>query len=214
MKSGLGVPISFDGSFRILITVATTRHCRKWPKDFISRVRLFGEVFVNAMLRKESEEKLRNAFIEIKELKKRVEEDYMYVREENNGLVNDYSDIVGKSGAFRRVLVKVEQVASTDATTLLLGGDRHRKRADRKVYPQCKQAQGSSADDDQLCCPGSNSDRKRTLRPRERGIYGALSRRVGRFEAANGTTLFLDEIGDLPLELQPKLLRVLAKKAN
>jgi formate hydrogenlyase transcriptional activator len=63
-----------------------------------------------------------------------------------------------------------------------------------------------------LCGNSSGTTGERTLRPRERAFTGAVARKVGRFESANGGTLFLDEIGDIPLELQTKLLRVLQEQ--
>ncbi|MBI5248983.1 MAG: sigma 54-interacting transcriptional regulator, partial [Desulfomonile tiedjei] len=119
-KSHLSIPITLAGSTAGAFTVATTRHHRTWSEDLIPRLRLFGEVFINAMARKRSEEKLQEALSEIRKLKDRIEADYVYLREEIK-LEHDFSDIVGKSDVLKKILLKVRQVAPTNATVLILG---------------------------------------------------------------------------------------------
>jgi PAS domain S-box-containing protein len=157
--------------------------------------------------RKEGEIKLQNAYSEIATLKAQLEADRTYLREEIK-LEHDYEKIIGDSDMMKYVLFRAEQVAPTDTTVLILGetgtGKELIARAihnagTRKARPLIKV--------DCASLPANLIESE--LFGHERGAFtGAVEKRVGRFELANGATLFLDEIGELPLELQPKLLRV------
>ncbi len=208
VKSTLGVPISFAGSLGGVINVSTTVSCRVWPKSFVPRLRLFGEVFVNAIMRKKSEEKLQEAFYEIKELKERFEADYLYLKEEIEGGY-DLEGIVGKSRALKKILLKVKLVAPTDVTVLILGETSTGKGLIARAVHDLS-GRGERPLIQVNCAALAPNIIESELFGHEKGAFtGATARRLGRFETAKGTTLFLDEIGDLPLELQPKLLRVL-----
>ncbi len=208
VKSTLSVPISVGGSTIGALVFTTTRSHRTWPEELIPRSRLFGEVFANAIMRKRSEESLRNALSEIKHLKERIEADYMYLREEMN-LEHDFGDIVGKSEALRVILLKAKQVAPTNATVLLLGETGTGKGLiARAIHNLSKRKHRPLVQVN--CAALSPSLVESELFGHEKGAFtGATNRRTGRFETAHGTTLFLDEIGELPPELQAKLLRVL-----
>ena len=210
IKSALGVPIRFAGSVKGVINIATTRANKDLPEELIPRLRLFGEVFFNALMRKESEEKLQDALTEIKKLKQRVEADYFYLREEVDlDLKRDFSGVVGKSDALKKILIKVKQVAPTHASVLLLGETGTGKGLIARAIHNASELRNRPFM--QVNCaalvPGLVESE---LFGHEKGAFtGASTRRQGSFEAARGTTLFLDEIGELPLEQQPKLLRVL-----
>jgi formate hydrogenlyase transcriptional activator len=210
IKSALAVPIKFAGSVKGVINIATTNAFKNFPEELIPRLRLLGEVFINALMRKQSEEKLQRALTEIKGLKKRIEADYFYLREEIDfAIERDFSDIVGKSDALKKILLKVKQVAPTHASVLLLGETGTGKGLiARAIHNASKRRDRPLM---QINCaalaPGIIESE---LFGHEKGAFtGALIQRTGRFEAARGTTLFLDEIGELPLEQQPKLLRAL-----
>jgi formate hydrogenlyase transcriptional activator len=207
-KSYLSIPITLAGSTAGALSIVSTRRHQTWSDDLIPRLRLFGEVFVNAMSRKQSEEKLRAALSEVKKLKDRIEADYVYLREEIK-IEHDFGDIVGKSDALKEILTKVRQVASTNATVLVLGETGTGKGLIARAIHNA-----SARKDRPLiqvnCAALAGGLIESELFGHEKGAFtGAQLNRAGRFELANGTTLFLDEIGDLPLELQPKLLRVL-----
>ena len=208
VKSTLSVPISVGGSTIGALVFTTTRAHRTWPEELIPRSRLFGEVFANALMRKRSEESLRNALLEIKQLKERIEADYTYLREEIN-LEHDFGDIVGKSEALKMILLKAKQVAPTNATVLLLGETGTGKGLiARAIHNLSKRKHRPLVQVN--CAALTPSLIESELFGHEKGAFtGATTRRSGRFETAHGTTLFLDEIGELPLELQAKLLRVL-----
>ena len=207
-KSYLSIPITLAGSTAGALSIVTTRRHQTWSDDLIPRLRLFGEVFINAMARKQTEEKLRVALSEVRKLKDRIEADYLYLREESK-IKHDFSDIVGKSDALKEILLKVRQVASTNATVLVLGETGTGKGLIARAIHNA-----SARKDRPLiqvnCAALAGGLIESELFGHEKGAFtGAQLNRAGRFELADGTTLFLDEIGDLPLELQPKLLRVL-----
>ncbi|NNJ99140.1 MAG: sigma 54-interacting transcriptional regulator, partial [Desulfatitalea sp.] len=120
IKSLLSVPIPAGGSIAGALTVATTRNQRTWTDEDIATVQLFGEIFVNALIRKRTEASLRMALEEVKLLKDRFEADYIYLKEEID-LTHDLGDIVGATRAFKDVLSKVRLVAPTNSTVLVLG---------------------------------------------------------------------------------------------
>ena len=207
-KSYLSIPITLEGSTAGAFTVVTTRHHRTWSDDLIPRLRLFGEVFINAIARKRSEERLREALSEIRKLKDRIEADYVYLREEIK-LEHDFCDIVGKSDALKKILLKVRQVAPTNATVFILGETGTGKGLIARAIHNAS-ARKERPLIQVNCAALAGSLIESELFGHEKGAFtGAQANREGRFELANGTTLFLDEIGDLPIELQPKLLRVL-----
>jgi len=208
VKSAISIPVSVAQSTIGALVITTIRKHRRWPEDLVPRLRLFGEVFANALMRKRNEEEIQQALSEIKKLKEQIEADYTYLSEEIKQ-EHDFGDIVGKSNALKMILLKVKQVAPTDAIVLILGETGTGKgliaRAVHNVS-KCKDRPLMQVN----CAALTASLIESELFGHEKGAFtGAAARRAGRFESAHGTTLFLDEIGDLPLELQPKLLRVL-----
>ena len=173
----------------------------------VKSVRLMG-ASIDVSERKEMEERLRTQLEEIKGLKEKLEDENLFLRKEVE-LQHLHEEIVGRSPAMHRILVQVEQVARTDATVLIEGetgtGKELLARAvhrlsDRKRRPlvtvNCASLPPTLVESE--------------LFGREKGAYtGAMTRMAGRFEMADKATLFLDEIGELPLDVQAKLLRVL-----
>jgi len=159
-------------------------------------------------IRKEGEIKLQNAYAEITALKVQLEADRTYLREEIK-LKHDYENIVGNSDMLKYVLFRSEQVAPTDTTVLILGETGTGKELIARAIHNASPRRGRPLIKvDCASLPANLIDSE--LFGHEKGAFtGAVEKRVGRFELANGATLFLDEIGELPLDLQPKLLRVL-----
>ena len=125
----------------------------------------------------------------------------------------DFEEIVGSSAALKRVLRQVEVVAPTDATVLILGetgtGKELVARAIHRMSPR-KNLPFITLN----CAAIPTGLLESELFGYERGAFtGALSQKIGRFEMAHRGTLFLDEVGDIPLDLQPKLLRALQEKS-
>ncbi|MBN1559095.1 sigma 54-interacting transcriptional regulator, partial [candidate division KSB1 bacterium] len=124
-------------------------------------------------------------------------------------LVTNFENIITRSTALKKVLVKVEQVAATDATVLLLGESGTGKElVARAIHHISERGERILVKVNCSALPATLIESE--LFGHEKGAFtGAISKKAGRFELANGGTLFLDEIGDLPIELQSKLLRVL-----
>jgi transcriptional regulator with GAF, ATPase, and Fis domain len=208
-KSNVLVPLSVGGGRPFgLLTFAVMREERDWPETVVKGLQLIAQVFANALARKRMEEQLRKHVGEIEELKQRLERENIYLREEVE-LLFEHTEIVGESLAMKRILAQAEQVARTDSTVLILGetgtGKELLARAIHKM---------SARKDRPLiavnCASLPPTLIESELFGREKGAYtGAMTKMIGRFEIADGSTLFLDEIGELPLELQSKLLRVL-----
>ena len=162
---------------------------------------------VDISARKKAEDALRRALLKIEQLREQLHSDYTYLKEEIK-LDHGFDQIIGQSDSLKYVLFKVNQIASTETTVLILGETGTGKEliaraihdaSPRKDRPLVKVN----------CATLHPSLIENELFGHEKGAFtGALSRKSGRFELANGTTVFLDEIGELPLELQGKLLRV------
>ena len=155
-----------------------------------------------------AKEQLQERFREIEQLKQRLEKENIYLQEEIK-LLAEHTEIVGQSKGMKKILVQAEQVARTDSTVLLMGETGTGKELlARSIHRM------SSRKDRPLvtvnCASLPPTLIESELFGRERGAYtGALTKMVGRFEVADGSTLFLDEIGELSVDLQSKLLRVL-----
>jgi formate hydrogenlyase transcriptional activator len=157
--------------------------------------------------RKRVELELREALSEIKRLKDQLEAERTYLQEEIK-LEYNHENIIGQSDELKYTLYKVEQIAATDTPVIVLG----ETGTGKELIARAIHSSSLRKDRPLLkinCAALPSNLIESELFGHERGAFtGALDRRVGRFEAANGATLFLDEIGELSLELQPKLLRV------
>ncbi len=169
--------------------------------------RIMG-VTVDVTERRTMEETLRQKIEEIDALKLQLERENVYLREEIR-LQHGHEEIVGRSEAMRKVLARVEQVAKTDATVLLQGETGTGKELlARTIHGLSGRRERPLVTINCAVLPPTLIESE--LFGRERGAYtGAMTRMAGRFELADRSTLFLDEIGELPLELQAKLLRVI-----
>lgn len=158
--------------------------------------------------RKLAELELQTAFSEIEKLKDRLQQENLCLREEIQ-LRYQHEEIVGHSDAIKAVMRQIEQVADTPAAVLLSGetgtGKELFARAIHRLSPRKDTAMVAVN-----CAALPSTLVESELFGREAGAYtGALSKQVGRFEMAHGSTLFLDEIAELSMDLQAKLLRVL-----
>jgi len=164
-----------------------------------------------ALARQEAEkgkEAAEEALLEIKKLKKQLEGEKAYLSEEIK-LEHNHENIIGKSDALKYVLYKVEQIAATDTTVLVLGETGTGKElVARAVHHGSPRKNRALVKINCAALPANLIENE--LFGHEKGAFtGSGSRQLGRFEIADGATLFLDEIGELPLELQAKLLRVI-----
>ena len=159
-------------------------------------------------LRNKGEQDLRDAFSEIEQLKNQLEAESVYLQDEIK-LEYNFEGIIGQSNALNYVFLKIDQIASTDSTVFILGetgtGKELVARAIHAASPRNNRPLVKVN-----CAVLPRDLIESELFGHEKGAFtGAHARQIGRFEIANGSTLFLDEIGELPLDLQAKLLRVL-----
>jgi formate hydrogenlyase transcriptional activator len=185
-----------------------TQREQQWSEPVLRGLQLIAQVFANALERKRMQEELGQHIEEIEKLKERLQQENIYLQEEIK-LLGEHSEIVGQSLAMKTVLARAEKVAPTESTVLLLGETgtgkellasaihRMSVRRDRPLVTiNCASLPPTLVESE--------------LFGREKGAYtGALTKLAGRFEIADGSTLFLDEIAEFPVDLQSKLLRVL-----
>jgi PAS domain S-box-containing protein len=158
--------------------------------------------------RKQAEAALQKAIEEVSQLKNKLEEENIYLLEEIK-LAGDFDEIVGRSDATKYVLFKIEQVAPTNSTVLITG----ETGTGKELVARAIHSSSLRKDRPMVrvnCAALSPTLIESELFGHEKGAFtGATARKIGRFELANEATIFLDEIGELPLELQAKLLRVI-----
>jgi formate hydrogenlyase transcriptional activator len=209
IKSNLTFPLSVGDDTPIgILGLNATRAERDWPESLVKRLQLVTQVFVNALQRKRMDVQLQERLREIEELKQRLENENIYLQEEIK-LMGEHKEIVGLSSAIKSVLAQAEQVAQTDSTVLILGETGTGKELlARAIHRLSSRKNRPLVTINCAALPPTLIESE--LFGRERGAYtGALTQMIGRFEIADGSSLFLDEIGELPLDLQSKLLRVL-----
>lgn len=183
--------------------------CRGMPhaRETGERHRIMG-VAIDITERKHLEAELEAKIHEITMLKKRVEMENICLKEEHQ-LLNNRFDIVGQSNAIRKIFQQIAQVAPTDSHVLITGETGTGKELVAKaIHAESKRRDRILVKVNCATLPASLIEGE--LFGREKGAYtGALTRLIGRFEMADGGTILLDEIGELSVELQSKLLRVL-----
>ncbi len=151
------------------------------------------------------------AYTEIAELKDRLAQEKLYLEDEIRGEM-DFEGIVGQSSAFRHVLNLVETVAPSDSTVLLLGETGTGKELiARAIHDRSQRKDRTFVKLNCAAIPTGLLESE--LFGHERGAFtGAITQRIGRLELADQGSLFLDEVGDIPIDIQPKLLRALQER--
>ncbi|MGB7971932.1 MAG: sigma 54-interacting transcriptional regulator [Candidatus Deferrimicrobiaceae bacterium] len=169
--------------------------------------RLMG-IAADVTVRKEMEMQLRQTLEEVQRLRDQLQQENVYLREKLRR-DDDHHRIVGESKAIRKMLSQAERVATTDTAVLITGETGTGKELlAQAIHDMSGRSKKTMVMVNCAALPPALIESE--LFGREKGAYtGAMSRQTGRFELADGSTLFLDEIGDLSLDLQVKLLRVL-----
>lgn len=188
-------PWDFDDLKQIIQNAIRTFQLRQENKELVA-----------GLTRKNQE--LEKAYAEILQMKKKLEEENVLIKEDLNQFIGP-GEIVGKSKALMKVLKQIHQAAETNSSVLLLGETGTGKELFARLVHKL-----SSRKDNLLvsinCSAIPETLIESELFGHEKGAFsGAVNTKHGKFEIANGGSLFLDEIGELPLAVQPKLLRVL-----
>ena len=184
------------------------RVSRRWPAPLLERLQLVADVLGNTLQRWRQESALRQSVAEMERLNAGLEAANVCLKEELKSH-HDFDEIVGESAALKLALTRLGQVAPMSSTVLLLGPtgtgkelfaralhERSRRHARALVRVNCAALPPTLVESE--------------LFGHEKGAFtGAVATRQGRFEMADGGTIFLDEIGDLPADIQVKFLRVL-----
>ncbi|CAH6672566.1 formate hydrogenlyase transcriptional activator FlhA [Klebsiella grimontii] len=152
------------------------------------------------------------AYREIQRLKERLVDENLALTEQLNNVESEFGEIIGRSEAMNSVLKQVEMVAHSDSTVLILGETGTGKELIARAIHNLS-GRNSRRMVKMNCAAMPAGLLESDLFGHERGAFtGASAQRIGRFELADKSSLFLDEVGDMPIELQPKLLRVLQEQ--
>jgi len=186
----------------------TSLVCKFPVFDVDGKIYAIGGIVTDITERKRVEEGLKEALEEVGRLKDRLEAENVYLRAEVSR-AHRFGDLLGRGAAIEKVLRQVEQVAATDMTVLVLGETGTGKElVARAVHGHSGRRERPLVKVNCSALPSELIESE--LFGHEKGAFtGASARQVGRFELADGGTIFLDEVGELPLGLQAKLLRVL-----
>ncbi len=201
MRSHIAVPLQVGGQWTCALLTATAGDYRRWTEADLEHVRIVGQILANAIYRRHLERELR-------QMQRRLDAENQYLREVIGSHVG-FEEIVGRSRLLRHAIEQAAEVAPTGATVLLLGETGTGKGLfARAIHARSQRREGPLITVNCAALPHSLVESE--LFGHEKGAFtGATSARPGRFELADGGTLVLDEVGEIPPEVQVKLLRVL-----
>ena len=210
-QSTITVPLSVGSKLIGILSFGTLRTERTWSGYTLEGLRLIAAVMANGLARHQATQALRSALDEVRRLRARLAPEHVQMRREVKAMKLP-RQVAIDSASVRHLMEQVEQVAPTTATVLLMG----ETGSGKEVFAEAIHELSPRRNKPMVrlnCAAIPVSLIESELFGRERGAYtGALSRQAGRFEIADGSTIFLDEIGELPLDVQVKLLRVLQER--
>jgi PAS domain S-box-containing protein len=207
-------PRDIELNYRIILDDGSIRHLHvlghpvRKPDGSVAE---FLGTHVDVTEQRLSRKALEDALVEINTLKEQLFQENVALRQEIDE-TSMFDEIIGKSAALQRVLKEIETVGPTDSTVLILGETGTGKELIARAIHNLSSRHGN-AFVKVNCAAIPTGLLESELFGHERGAFtGAIAQRIGRFELAHHGTVFLDEIGEIPLELQPKLLRVLQER--
>jgi formate hydrogenlyase transcriptional activator len=203
VKTVCGIPLVNRGRALGILSILRTTETSFTPDDVDFLSRASGPIAIaveNAL-----------AYREISELKDKLAQEKLYLEEEFRSEMG-FEQIIGNSTALKRVLQQVETVAPSDSTVILLGETGTGKELiARAIHDRSRRKQRTLVKLNCAAIPTGLLESE--LFGHEKGAFtGAISQKIGRLELADQGTLFLDEVGDIPIEIQPKLLRALQER--
>jgi formate hydrogenlyase transcriptional activator len=208
MLSHIAVPLRVGGHWTCALLTATAGSYRTWTDADVEVIGIVGHILANAIYRRKVERELRGRLGELRRLQRRLDAENQYLREAIGSDLG-LEEIVGTSRVLRDAIEQAAEVAPTGATVLLLGETGTGKGLfARAIHARSSRREGPLIIVNCAALPQSLVESE--LFGHEKGAFtGATSAKPGRFELADGGTLFLDEIGEIPPEVQIKLLQVL-----
>jgi formate hydrogenlyase transcriptional activator len=203
LESGCALPLISRGRTLGVLTLGSRVENAIHPEDVDFLLRAAGQLAIAI--------ENRLAYHEVAELKDKLAQEKLYLEDEIRGEI-DFEGIVGQSSALRHVLNLVETVAPSDSTVLLLGETGTGKELiARAIHERSRRKERTFVKLNCAAIPTGLLESE--LFGHERGAFtGAIAQKIGRLELADRGTLFLDEVGDIPIEIQPKLLRALQER--
>lgn len=210
-ESYLGVPMLDPGGKVIGHLVAMDGRRTAYDARQIDVIQIFAARAAAELKRQRAERDLQAALAQVRALQQRLQAENVYLQEEIQ-TEHNFKEIVGRDPALVRMLQQVETVAETGSTVLILGETGCGKELiARALHSRSKRRHRPLVKINCGAIPTGLVESE-LFGHRKGAFTGALENRVGRFELANGGTLFLDEVGELPLDVQVKLLRVLQEQ--
>lgn len=210
-ESYLGLPM-FDGAGQVIGHLVALDD-KPMPEDphRLEVLKIFAARAAAELERHQNEHRLREAVAEIEALRRRLQDENRYLREELQ-TEHHFNEVAGSSRALQDVLSHVDRVAPSDATVLIMGETGTGKELiARAVHDKSRRRERPLVKVNCGAIPSGLIESE--LFGHAKGAFtGAVDKRTGRFELADGGTIFLDEVGELPLEMQVKLLHVLQER--
>ena len=211
VRSSVTVPLSVSNRVVGAIGFDTIEKDREWTPDTLHTLKVIATVFGCVLARLEGDKELRQAVSRGERIRDRLDAENRYLRREFQERLGSRI-VIGRSAAVGHVLDQIRQVAATDSTVLLLG----ETGTGKELFATQIHELSTRRDRPMVrvnCSAIPATLMESELFGREKGAFtGALARQIGRFELADHSTIFLDEIGDLPADVQVKLLRVLEER--
>lgn len=208
IRSMMFQPLIVEGNVLGAVTLANDRELRSWSDQDIVDLRVVTELIGAFTLRMRQARTLDSALANLRSASERLEAENLYLRNEIK-LTHDFEEIIGESATLKQALQLVEQVANTPMPVLILGETGTGKELiARALHEHSRRCNRPLVRVNCATLPANLVESE--LFGYEKGAFtGATGSKRGRFDLAHGSTLFLDEIGEIPIDLQPKLLRVL-----